>query len=171
MKIIVYMAVSANGMVSNKKGVPDWLSPEYEQGFVRLCSQTKAVIMGKGTYQILAPDYLPLKNEGTMVVRTRKPAINSESNIVFTDKSPAEIISVLERRGHSEAVIIGGPITVSEFMKAGLVNELYLVVEPVLFANGLPFFQNADFEYRMSLLEERKLNGNTVQLMYRLNYT
>jgi dihydrofolate reductase len=170
MKISIYMASSANGMISNKRNVPDWLSPEYEQEFMGMSQKSKAIIMGKITYNILAPDYLPLKDEGTMVVLTRdltaKPA---QSNVIFTDKDPKEIVAMLEARGHTEAVIIGGTQTTSEFMKAGLVDELLLVLEPVLFGGGLPLFKDVDFEHTMELIDVKTLNANTIQVHYRLN--
>jgi dihydrofolate reductase len=168
MKISVYLASSANGMISNQRNVPDWLSPEYEQGFMAMSQRSKAVIMGKTTYNILAPDYLPLKNEGTIVVLTHDTKAPAASNIVFTDKSPSDIVKLLQSRGHREAVIIGGTATVSAFMNAGLVDELCLVIEPVLFDKGLPLLQDVAPEYKMRLAEIKRLNENTVQLNYRL---
>lgn len=53
-------------------------------------------------------------------------------------------------------------------MKAGLVNELILVVEPVLFGAGLPLLKDIDHEYSLSLYDVKKLNDHTVQLHYRL---
>lgn len=47
MKISIYIAISANGMISNSRNVPDWLSPEYNQGFASVCQKKKAVIMGR----------------------------------------------------------------------------------------------------------------------------
>jgi dihydrofolate reductase len=169
MKMTVYLAASANGMISNQRNVPDWLSKEYSQGFLTISQQAKAVIMGKTTYNILAPDYLPLKNEGTLVVLTHDTSAQpAQSNVVFTDKNAQSIAAMLESQGFSEAVIIGGTATVSEFMKAGLVNELILVVEPVLFGAGLPLLKDVDNEYRMLLHDVKKLNDHTVQLHYRL---
>jgi len=169
MKITVYLAASANGKISNQRNVPDWLSQEYGQGFMNISQQTKAVIMGKTTYNILAPDYLPLKNEGALVVLTHDTTARpAQSNVVFTDKTPQAIVAQLEGQGYSEAVIIGGTATVSEFMKARLVNELILVVEPVLFGAGLPLLKDVDHETKMSLLDVKKLNDHTVQLHYRL---
>src|SRR2546427_2603726 len=92
----------------------------------------------------------------------------SQSNVVFTDKTPHEIVSILEARGHDEAVIIGGTQTLSAFVKSGTVDELYLVVEPVLFGAGLPLLRDVDAEYKMTLLDVQKLNTHTVQLHYRL---
>jgi dihydrofolate reductase len=169
MKIKVYLAVSANGLISNKRNVPDWLSEEFSQGFITISQQAKAVIMGKTTYNYLAPDHLPLRNEGTLAVLTHdtsaKPA---QSNVVFTDKNPQGISAMLQSQGYSEAVVIGGTTTVSEFMKAGVVNELILIVEPVLFGTGLPILKDVDHEYRMSLNDVKKLNDHTVQLHYQL---
>lgn len=169
MKIIVYLAASANGLISNKRNVPDWLSNEYSERFMAMSQQAKAVIMGKTTYNILAPDYLPLKDEGILVVLTHDTsATRVQSNVIFTDESPQAIAVMLESQGYSEAVIIGGTATVSEFMKAGLVNELILVVEPVLFGAGLPLLKDIDHEYSLSLYDVKKLNDHTVQLHYRL---
>jgi dihydrofolate reductase len=167
MKTIIFLAVSANGLISNSKNVPDWLSPEFEQGFMDISQRTQAVIMGRTTYNFLAPDYLPLKEGGSLIVLTHDTkATPAQSNVLFTDKSPEEIIAQLAAKGHTEAVIIGGTETVSEFVKAGIVNEIIFIVEPVLFGSGLLLFKDVESEYQLSLLEVKKLNDNTVQLHY-----
>ena len=168
MKIIIYLASSVNGMISNKKGVPDWLSQEYMDGFASVCQETQAVIMGKTTYDILAPDYLPLKNEGTMIVLTHNTDQPGQPNLIFTDKGPEHIVSLLRDRGHTEAVIIGGTMTVSQFLRAGLVDELRLVIEPALFGMGLPLLKDVDGDYQLILSDVRRLNENSVQVWYQL---
>lgn len=169
MKISVYLATSVNGMISNSRNVPDWLSQEYEAGFMSICERTKAVIMGKTTYNILAPDHLPLKGDGSLVVLTHDSSTRPpQPNVLFTDKEPREIRSFLEARGHTEAVIIGGTATVDAFVGADLVDELILVVEPVLFGKGLPLITE-DLERRLVLLEAKQVSQNTVQLHYSLS--
>jgi dihydrofolate reductase len=169
MNIIIYMAASVNGMISNQRNQPDWLSAEYGQGFMAICQQTKAVIMGKTTYNILAPDYLPLKDEGSQVVLTHdKELSTAQPNVLFTDKDPHDIVNLLESKGHTEAVIIGGTSTVSEFLKAGLVNELRLVIEPVMFDAGLPLLRDVNLDFRLQLSAVKQLNANTVELHYTL---
>jgi dihydrofolate reductase len=167
MKISVYMAVSTNGFISNRRNVPDWLSPEYGQGFVSVCQKFKAVIMGKTTYDIIAPDHLPLQQEGTTVVLTTDQQAKSDNpTVVFTKNTAAEIAEMLSQKGHTEAVIIGGSKTISEFVESGLVDDFYLVVEPVLFGSGLPLVNPMEIELKLRLLEMSKLNENTVQLHY-----
>lgn len=169
MKITIYLAASANGMISNGRNAPDWLSPEYGQGFMEICQQKKAVIMGKTTYNILAPDYLPLKDEGILVVLTHDTkAAPAFYNTVFTDGSPAEIVKLLEEKGYGEAVIIGGTDTVSSFMKAKLAHELILVVEPRVFGTGLPLLKGVEEEFTLQLSGVKQLNADTVQLHYQI---
>ncbi|RYU92162.1 dihydrofolate reductase [Mucilaginibacter terrigena] len=172
MKISIYIATAANGLISNSRNVPDWLSPEYGQGMYAISQKFKAVIMGKTTYNIIAPDYLPLKDEGTTVVLTTDETAKSDNpTITFTNDSPAEIKQILEYKGHTEAVIIGGTMTISQFMNAGLVDEIYFIVEPVLFDNGLPLLKDVVGEFKLKLLDVSKLNNNTVQLHYLIQKT
>lgn len=169
MKISIYIAISANGLISNSRNAPDWLSPEYGQGMYSISQRFKAVIMGKTTYNIIAPDYLPLKDEGTtMVLTTDETAKSDNPTIIFTKERPAEIKQMLENKGHTEAVIIGGTMTISQFINAGLVDEIYFIVEPVLFDGGLPLLKNVVGEMKLNLIEASKLNDNTVQLHYQI---
>jgi len=169
MKISIYIAISANGIISNQRNVPDWLSPEYSQGFASICQRFKAVIMGKKTYDILAPAYLPLQKEGTTVVLTTDEQARSDNpTVVFTKSKAAGIAEMLAHKGHTEAVIIGGTMTMNEFVNAGLVDDIYFVMEPVLFGGGLPLLKNVEFDLKLRLLEVKQLNDNTVQLHYEI---
>jgi dihydrofolate reductase len=169
MKINIYVAVSANGKISNSRNVPDWLSPEYGQGLFSICQKHKAIIMGKTTYNILSPNYLPLTNEGTTVVLTTdKQAKSDNPTVVFTQNKASEIVEMVTNKGHTEAVIIGGAMTIGEFVNAGLVNDIYVVIEPFLFGAGLSLLKEVEFDFKLKLLELTKLNSNTVQLHYEI---
>lgn len=169
MKVSIYIASSANGLISNSRNVPDWLSAEYGQGMYDICQEFKAVIMGKTTYDIIAPDYLPLKDEGaTVVLTTDENAKSGNPTVIFTKESPIEIIKLLADKHYTQAVIIGGTITISQFINAGLVDDIYFVMEPVLFGSGLPLFKDTNIELKLNLLDVSKLNDNTVQLHYQV---
>ena len=89
--------------------------------------------------------------------------------VVFTNDSPKEIVSMLQEKGFSEAVIIGGAIAISEFVNAGLVNDIIMVVEPVLFGmGGLTLLKDVKLDYKLKLVDSTKLNNDTVQLHYHI---
>lgn len=168
--ISIYIATSSNGYISNGRNVPDWLSSEYGQGFAEICQERRAVIMGRKTYDILAPDYLPLREDGVSVVLTSHTDIKpANSTVVFTSARPGEIVSMLEKKGFSESVIIGGTATMSEFVNAGLVNDIFMVVEPILFGDGgLPLLRGISRDYKLKLVDSTKLNDSTLRLHYRV---
>jgi len=169
MKVKLYMGLSVNGMVAKASGVSDWSSREHIQGFIAACQKSKAVIMGKTIYEQLAPHYLPLKEEGTTVVLTHEtPAAPANPTVTFTHQRPEDIVSSLSEKGYQEVVLIGGAKTASEFMHAGLIDEIYFDVEPVLFGNGLPVFDDVAFEHKLALVTAKKLNENTLQLHYQV---
>jgi 3,4-dihydroxy 2-butanone 4-phosphate synthase / GTP cyclohydrolase II len=51
---------------------------------------------------------------------------------------PAVILQVLRRAGHRRVLIEGGGRTVSGFLRAGLLDRLYLTTVPKLIGNGVP---------------------------------
>jgi dihydrofolate reductase len=170
MKITIYIAASVNGFISNSRNVPDWLSAEYGQGFFERCQTAKAVIMGKKTYDILAPDHLPVKADGATVVLTSHTDIApANPTVVFTSAGPGDIVAMLEKKGFSEAVIVGGASTMSQFINAGLVNDIFMVVEPILFGGkALPLVENVARDVQLKLVDSKRLNDSTLQLHYQI---
>ena len=59
----------------------------------------------------------------------------------------------------------GGKLATS-FLKEGLVNEIYLNVEPIVFGKGIPIFTNENFEKNLELLQVKKFSKNEVRLHY-----
>ncbi|MEK7152943.1 MAG: dihydrofolate reductase family protein, partial [Patescibacteria group bacterium] len=62
------------------------------------------------------------------------------------------------------AVSVGASIY-SLFIQAGVIDELYLTVEPVLFGTGITLLKD-ETEVVLQLLDTRKLNDNAVHLHY-----
>ena len=51
------------------------------------------------------------------------------------------------------------------FMKAGLVQTIYVTVEPMLFGEGMGIF-NTELEVKLQLASFKKLSGNVLLLEY-----
>jgi len=52
--------------------------------------------------------------------------------------SPADIVAALGRAGFARILIEGGAYTVSDFIQAGCIDRLHLLVAPVLIGSGKP---------------------------------
>lgn len=169
MKVILYMATTPNGMIAKEDGNSDWVSEEDVKSFTQTCQKAQVVIMGKNTYDVLYPDELPLK-EGIHVVWTKDLTLTSDNpTVLFTNKTPEEILSIVEQKGYNEACLIGGSQTVSQFMESGLIDEIYLDIEPLLFGKGMLILKNVDLECQLQLIDMKKLNDKgTIQVHYKV---
>jgi len=65
-------------------------------------------------------------------------------------------------------ILTGGGKLNGAFMKEGLVDEIYLDVEPTVFGKGIPLFGDADFEAKLQLIGTKKLSDNEIQLHYKV---
>lgn len=169
MKVILYMGISPNGYIAKENGDSEWTSEEDLQGFYEHSKKAGNIIMGRNTFQsALDYGYFPFPDAVNVVV-THQPLENTWGDkVIVTDKAPKEVLGMLEEKGFSEAFIAGGGKLNSSFMKEGLVDEIYLDVEPLLLGKGIQLFAPENFEYQLELLEMKKLNENTVQLHYKV---
>ena len=163
------MGITVNGLIAKTDGDSQWTSEEDLKGFRERSSEAGNCIMGKNTFlETVKYGHFPFPG-ALNVVLTKEPVENKwGESALFLDKSPEEVLKVIEERGFDTAFVIGGGALNSAFMKEGLIDEIYLDVEPLVFAKGIPVFREADFEYWLELIEVKKLNHDTIQLHYRV---
>lgn len=160
------MAITVNGMIGKSDGNSDFTSEADGVNFNATCQKIGVVIMGRKTYEVLYPDYMPLKQGTHWVLTNDTTKISNNSTVKFTNKPPEELIKDLERSGTNEVCLIGGQQTISQFMQKRLIDEIYLDIEPLIFGQGMSLFTPTDFEFKLELLEVKKLSFQTIQLHY-----
>ncbi|HEV8073077.1 MAG TPA: dihydrofolate reductase family protein [Opitutaceae bacterium] len=106
------------------------------------------------------------------VVLTRTPADYAAQaqpgSLEFTNDAPEKLLAGLRVRGFKRCVLLGGAQVHTLFFAAGLVDEIWLTVEPILFGGGTPLLV-ARVDVRLELLASEKLNAaGTLLLRYRV---
>lgn len=137
-----------------------WTSGADKKRFVELTKRAGVVIMGSKTFETIGR---PLKD--------RLNIVYSKSGKVYpgaetTSKTPTELLQELETRGYKEVAVCGGSSIYSLFMNAGVVDTLYLTIEPVLFGTGVPLFSKP-VSSTLELVSTEK-SGNTLMLEYKI---
>lgn len=161
------MAMTANGLIAAEDGDSSWTSEADEKSFAALRKKIGNVIMGRGTYDTLVGDsQFPFPDCLNVVMTREAPETETLKKVVFTDKSPEEVLQDLAAQGFSEALLAGGGDLNGSFMTDGLVDEIYLTVEPLAIGQGIKLFGTGDFRRDLELLEVNKLSDNEVQLHY-----
>lgn len=170
MKVILTMAISANGIIATKTGSEDFLSHDNWLQFVKLAKKVGCFIWGRKTYEAV------LKWEGDYLKELEgvKKIIVSGSGIDLIDgfelaKSPEDALKKLEQYGFNEAIITGGSTINSAFAKAGLIDKVIFDVNPSILGDGIPVFAPEDFELSLELTNVEKVGSNLVELHYKVN--
>ncbi len=163
------MGVSANGYIAKPDGNSEWTSKEDLNGFYENSKKAGNIVMGKNTYgEAFKHGYFPFPG-ALNIVLTHKPIKNKwGENVIIADKTPTEVLKMLKEKGFTAAFLAGGGFLNSSFMKNGLIDEIYLDIEPLVFGRGIKIFADADFEFELKLLEINKLNADTIQLHYQV---
>ncbi|NMC35815.1 dihydrofolate reductase [Candidatus Beckwithbacteria bacterium] len=166
MKIFLIAAITLDGFIAREAGQSsfDWTSPEDRTFFIKKTKEAGVVIMGKTTYQTIGK---PLKDR-LNIIYTSKPLKSNYDNLVYTNQKPQALLSDFKKQGYKKIAICGGASIYSLFMKSGLVDHMYLTVEPHLFGQGVKLF-NDQLDCKLKLLSSKKLNERgTMLLEYRV---
>ena len=160
------MAQTVNGYIARENGETPWSDSEWS-AFSKFVKDAKNIIIGKNTYEIMKADdeFSKIGNPFTVVVSKEDFAHNSDLAVV---KSPKEALKILKEKNFAKAIVAGGGVLKSSFMKDNLIDEIILDIEPLLFGRGVHLFSDASFETRLSLIGVRKLSEDVLQLHYRV---
>lgn len=163
MKVVLYMAITANGYIAKGNNETPWSNEEWES-FSSIVKKIGNLVIGRKTFEIMnqGNEFQKIGNPFTVIVSNKE---NNNSNFV---ESPEDAIELLKEKGFSEILVAGGGKLNSSFMQKGLVDEIYLDIEPFFFGKGIKLFADNEFEAKLELLETKQLSKNTIQLHYRI---
>jgi dihydrofolate reductase len=169
MNVIAIAAITADGLIGRSAGhLTNWTSKADKQMFAAASRKAGVVILGRATFATFPK---PLKDRLHIVLTTQPEGFESTPGVVeYTDAAPATVLRRLEERGFTEAIIGGGASIYRQFIEAGLVDELWLTVEPLLFGKGVSLLGGDSVETHLRLLEVTRLASDTVQLKYALKH-
>lgn len=166
MKVILYTAITINGMLASKDNRTPWSDEEFK-GFFEAVKKTGNVIVGSKTLPLfLESDFVDMGNP-LVVVLSRNKDNHDKGKIKFAN-SPQKALEVIRDYGFESALVTGGGQTNGAFLKQKLIDEIYLDVEPFIFAEGIPLFAPSDTLLNLEFISQKMLNKNTIQLHYKV---
>ncbi len=63
-------------------------------------------------------------------------------------------------------MVVGGALTVGEFLRTQLADEIRINILPILLGSGLPFFKYTDLEQNLELKDSKAYKNGMVELCY-----
>ncbi len=170
MKLILMMAMTLDGIIAkNKNQNADWTTKADKKVFIAETRKAGAIVMGDTTFEAMGRKSLPGRLN---LILSLNP--DNYENLVkpgeleFMKATPDEVVKYLADRNYESAILGGGARTNSFFLKAGLVDEILITVEPKIFGVGMNFTEGEDLNLNLKLIECKEIGDNAVQLRYRV---
>lgn len=166
----VFLGLSVDGFIARPDGDLSWLTSRGEAagdaGFTPFVESVDALVMGRGTYEVIAGEadwpYLgrPVHVLSSTVAADADPRITVHAR--FDDA-----VAALDAAGYRRVYVDGGR-TVRSFLAAGLIDELTLSRVPVLIGQGPSLFGPLPSDVDLEHVRTEVLGGGMVQTTYRV---
>ena len=167
MKIILYLSITANGMIATKNDEVTFVSKNSWESYQRAVNFADCIIIGRRTYELM-PESEFNQRKKYIVITHQKDLPRKTEKVVLSNNSPSVLIENLAKEKVKNVLISGGSQINSLFMKAGLIDEIYLDIEPIILGKGIKLFTDAEFEKKLQLIGIKKLSKDEVQLHYKV---
>jgi dihydrofolate reductase len=183
-KIIVQEFITLNGFIEDSKDKEmKWVTDIFNDEMVKEISEwaknIDIILLGKTTYDILSA-YWP-----TAMAKERDPVMygymNDAAKIVFskTLTNPKwnnttvmrdinyDEIQKLKQSGGRNIAVSGSASIVQSLMNLDLIDELYLMVHPLVVSNGKPLFNNLKERQNFTLSGSKLFKNGVLVLFYK----
>jgi dihydrofolate reductase len=181
-KLVYSMGVSLDGFIADRDGAIDWTAPDEElhRFFNEQGREAGMELYGRRLYETMAPwetrDRDPDAHEAELewaaiwkqipkvVFSTTLESVEGIARLVRGD-AVAEVARLKEEPGEG-VIAVGGAGLASSLVRAGLVDEYRLFVNPVVLGAGTPFFPAVEDRIALDLVETRTFGSRVVYLRY-----
>jgi dihydrofolate reductase len=176
--VLVYSAImSLDGYVADRDGRWDWGVPDPEvHAFVNAREKPIGTYLyGRRMYEVMVAwetleddalelrEFAELWRAANKIVYSRTLRRVTSARTTLARAFDAEAVRALKAAGD---VSIGGPELAAEAIRAGLVDECHLYVNPVVVGGGKRALPN-EVRWDLELFEEHRFGNGVVHLGYR----
>jgi len=169
-KVVLGLGISLDGYIARLDGSVDYLFMPKDYSMGPFFRTVDTAIMGRKTYEA------GLKMGGvgsfggysmTFYVMSRSLPPGESGGVIFTNQNPAALTIQIRKRPGKDVWLMGGGELARDFLKADLVDELYLGVVPILLGEGLPLFPSGFPQRNFELLENKTFSKGLIALKYK----
>ncbi|MFA6303227.1 MAG: dihydrofolate reductase family protein [Legionella sp.] len=176
-KVSVFIATSLDGYIAREDGSIDWLMEANQQapagedgGYKAFISTVDMLVMGRVSFEKVQEfDPWPYTNLPVIVLSSEPIDIPNhlKENVTNSDKKPHELMYELAEQNIQHIYLDGG-ITIQNFLRESLVDEITITIVPVLLGSGRPLFGSLTNDIKLERLSSRSIDGGWVQMHFRI---
>jgi dihydrofolate reductase len=166
-KVVLGLGISLDGYIARHDGSVDFLFMPKDYSMAPFFKTIDTAIMGRKTYdvaKVMGGGGYGGKMATYVMSKTLPPG--EREGMIFTQESPASLVSRLRQQKGKDIWMMGGGELAREFLRADLIDELYLGVVPVLLGEGIPLFPTGFPQRDFALLENKSYSRGLIALKY-----
>jgi dihydrofolate reductase len=191
-KIIAALQVSVDGSIEGPNGELDWAMAEDEETWRKdfeMLAHVDTFILGRRMY----PGYeqywfAVLSNPDGILPFSGRPATRNEIDYAhLADRTPHIVLSRtldkvawkttrivrdveeiwrLKQQPGKDIYAVGGATLVSSIMNLGLVDEIQLLVNPIILGRGKALFKDVNDRHALKLVQAKPFKSDKVSMIY-----
>ena len=167
-----HVATTVDGFIGHEDGSVDGFVVEGDHAtefLESLKSDYDVVLMGRKTYEfglrLGVGDPYPWL-EQYVVSRTMERSL--DPNVELVSEDVIDFVRDLKREAGKGIYLCGGADLAATLLAEGLIDEIILKVNPVLFGSGIPLFSGAVEQTALEPIGARSYGSGVVLLRYRV---
>jgi dihydrofolate reductase len=178
-KLVAVELVSLDGMMeSPEEWAFSYSNDEMEEANAAGMAASDAMLLGRVTYEVLAA-FWPNQPGGTPMVdyingvrkyvvsETLEEPLGWNNSALIRGDGFAEGVAELKRQPGKDITIVGSGALVRSLLGEGLLDELWLMVHPVVLGGGKRLFEGGVDRTALELVDSRTFATGVAYLAYR----
>lgn len=176
-KVIAAINMTLDGFCDHTAIIPD---EEIHQHYADLLNNADTVLYGRITYQLMEfwktlaenpsgeksmDDFAIVMDRTPKIVFSRTlKNVDWKSAKLATQTIDQEVLGLKQQSGKD--IFVGSRSLILQLMKLNLIDELQLMVHPVIAGSGLPLFEQINDRSILKLVKTKTFSGGAVTLYY-----
>lgn len=179
-KIFIFNMISVDGYFTGSKDELDWqyVDVEFNDFAINQLKGVKLIMFGRVTYEMMAnfwPTDFAIKNNpliAAIMNETPKVVVSSSlkkadwGNTRLIGSDTEQEISKLKANTKSDIAVLGSSKLGVDLINWGLIDEIRVMVNPVLLGDGRPIFKGLDQYVKLKLESNRTFESGNALLTY-----
>jgi dihydrofolate reductase len=171
--VVLGLGISLDGYIARLNGAVDFLVRPKDYSMAPFFAPIDTAIIGRKTLDAalkMTGGSLSAFTMPTYVFSHSKPA-GERDGLIFVNESTTSFIRKLRKRPGKDIWLMGGGELARDFLKADLIDRLYLGIVPVLLGEGIPLFPGGFPQRDFKLLENKTYSKGLIALTYERSHS
>src|SRR5213080_456757 len=172
-KVIVHIAMSADGYIARTDGDLEWLTarpaPAGFYGIDAFMQSIDTKLLGRKTYEASLRMGAKFDSGSRTIVFSRHaPPADAPPGVEFVNGAIGPFLSRLREQPGKDIWLMGGGELIASFLDEQAIDEFVVSVAPVFIGDGIPLIARRHRHLPLDLQSVERFEDGVVQLHYRV---